>query len=86
MNRHRRLYEELKQLTTTPSPDGHINRGDKVYAGTGKMVGRATGTHTVCAMAGCTGRKYSVVWSDGTMTRCCSKGMKIRKDGWHQIG
>jgi hypothetical protein len=46
----------------------------------GKRIGKVVGTRR-CQLAGCTGRCVGVRWSDGKLTRPCSKGMQVRKSG-----
>lgn len=43
----------------------------------GKQKGTVTSFGHVCRMAGCTGRRFSVKWADGTRTFPCSKGIEL---------
>jgi hypothetical protein len=46
-----------------------------VFDRTGRKRGRTTGSSYTCQLSGCTGLRIVVRWSDGKITRPCSKGM-----------
>ncbi len=52
-----------------------FDSGLTVISSDGKDKGMTTGAHYHCSMEGCTGHRVVVRWSDGKITRPCSKGM-----------
>lgn len=62
-----------------------LDRRKRVYARNGRMCGRIVGGRDVCTLEGCPGFRISVRWPDGKLTRPCSRGLKVRKDGHYQI-
>lgn len=64
------MFEKGAAVVSRPV-DGHTEEG------------KATGASYLCDMAGCTGRRVVVKWSDGSITRPCSKGMLVKDGKWH---
>lgn len=62
-----------------------IDRSKRVYSLDGRASGRIVGGGDFCRLEGCAGVRVSVRWSDGKLTRPCSKGLKKRKDGHYQV-
>lgn len=59
--------------------------GDLVLSRDGAKKGETTGSQYRCSMDGCTGLRVVVRWSDGKVTRPCSKGLRTLADGSLQI-
>lgn len=72
----------MKKQPQTSSPDAP---GQPLYNSNGKEHGIIVGGGDRCTMEGCSGARVSVRWPDGSLTRPCSRGLIVRRDGALQI-
>lgn len=57
-----------------------FKKGTKVVSRDGNDEGELTGGQRRCGLAGCTGVRLGVRWSDKRVTFPCSKGLEVRED------
>lgn len=62
--------------------DKDFAKGTKVIAKDG-AEGTLTGSTSDCQLTGCRGLRLYVRWSDGKLTKPCTKGMQMKEGVWH---
>lgn len=62
-----------------------MSRIKYILSRNGKEKGTVTAYGHKCKMEGCTGKRFTVKWEDGTWNFICSKGIKIISEDTAQI-